>query len=75
LIGELVVEFSTKEVRLGSCGSGETSEIPFQIGVSDISESYIYWCRRIYLINEADFGFDLDGDWSADGRTREVMNF
>jgi len=52
-----------KEAKLGCCRIGKTSEIPFQIGLSDISKSYIYWCRRIYLKNEVGFGFDLERDW------------
>jgi hypothetical protein len=34
-----------------------------QTYVSGLADSYIYGPGRIYLINEAAFGFDLDLDW------------
>jgi hypothetical protein len=32
-------------------------------GYLGLLESHIYGCWEIYLINEADFGLDLDWDW------------
>jgi hypothetical protein len=39
--------------------------VPFLVrkGCLGILESHIYGCWKIYLINEADFGFGLDWDW------------
>jgi len=69
------VEFCCeREVRFGRCRNGETSEIPFQIGVSDLSKSYINRPGRIYLKTKPfsdliwmEMGLDLTAgrDWGG----------
>ena len=42
--------------------TSETSHIPLEKDVYVVSDIYIYEPARIYLKNEATFGFDQDGD-------------
>ena len=44
--------------------------------VYDISDSHIYGCGRIYLKNEATFGFDQDGElFFLEGMDLGIGNF